>query len=576
MPRKSKKLGRKFVYQGKTILPDVSAIVTATETKQGGIRLRGQLRDAATGTTLEKGSGTAGSAEEANIRAQALVVRLVQQQMEKQAKHNQSAETGEAIYTQLFRNLSDREKLELCPVTWRETTCRQGLKYFELTMLPILDGYGGSLTQADADDILEDIRKKAFANTRRAENDSVTDAKVRQHAFDFNRLYSAFRMATGEELLPELKLPVPNRQKTVRSEHTKALPLAVQVKQVALYFRLISNGLTLGAALMKLGGLRTAEACGLRFCDIEAFEDYAVVWVLKQLKNDGLSNELKRDDSYRPVIVPRLAVDLLRARIEHLMSLGYTREQINVMPVVSRWDDPTLWAQRGDLSVFVREILGLLGMTAADWEDVERIMSLEKDRDENGKPITDACAYLERRNHNTMLVNVCGIDSDMTDALSGRKLYCDARRAEQIDNDLHNRDKWPEIAARLERLVLDPSHSAHPLFRPIVVAGSCEQTYDIAQTGYTFTAEEDCELEITLWTVVAGDCVVVESDARLRNKNVLSDPFQAENMVIGKVHEREWYEGLIAEANKLDVSKILPPAAEHRKLGGGDEDEPYQ
>ena len=75
-------------------------------------------------------------------------------------------------------------------------------------------------------------------------------------------------MATREEL-PELKLPVPYRQKTIRSEHTKALPLAVQVQQVALYFRLISNGLMLGAALMKLGGLRTAEACGLRFCDIE-------------------------------------------------------------------------------------------------------------------------------------------------------------------------------------------------------------------------------------------------------------------------------------------------------------------
>lgn len=576
MSKKSKQNTKNTIYQGKTIVPDVTAVVTATLTKQGIIRLRGKLNDAVTGVKLENGTGSAGSAEEAAVRAQALVVRLVQQYLAKNAGRTKPDVTGDAIYSKLFARLSDREKQELCPISWGTRTSEQALKYFERTALPILDTYGSDLTQADADDVLEMIRKKAFANTRRGENESITEAKVRQHTFDFNRLYSAFRLLMGEDLLPELFLPVPNRQRTIRNEHTKALPLAVQVKQIALYFRLISNGLMLGAALMKLGGLRTGEVCGLRFCDIELHDDYAVIWVLRQLQKKELSNELKRDDSYRPVIVPLLALDLLVARIQYLETLGYTQEQITEMPVVSKSDDPTQWASSGELSSFARSVLGLLGMTDDDWEDVERMMRLEKDRDENGKPVTDACAYLERRNNNTMLVNVCGIDSDMTDALSGRKLYCDARRAEQIDNDLHNRDKWPLIAAQLERLVLDPVHSAHPLFRPIRVTGSSEQTYDVAQTGYTFTAEEDCELEITLWTVVAGDCVVVESDARLRNKNVLSDPFQAENMVIGKVHEREWYEGLIAEANKLDVSKLLPPAAEHRKLGGGDEDEPYQ
>ena len=450
-------------------------------------------------------------------------------------------------------------------------------------MLPILDTYGSSLTQADADDILEMIRKKAFANTRRGESESVTEAKVRQHAVDFNKLYTMFRMAVGEDL-PELKLPVPYRQKTIRNEHTKALPLAVQVQQVALYFRLISNGLTLGAALMKLGGLRTAEACGLRFCDVEVFEDYAVVWVLKQLKNDGLSNELKRDNSYRPVIVPRLAVDLLQARIEHLMSLGYTREQINVMPVVSRWDEPTQWAQRGDLSGFIREILGLLGMTAADWDAVGETMRKEKDRDENNKPITDPSAYLERRNSCSMNISVCGIDSDLEDRLAGRKIYCGSVKAEQIDNDIHNKDKWPEIAARLERLVLDPNHSANPLFRPISLRKGDEHVYGDAQVGYSFVAEEDCEVEITISTAEAGDAVIVEGDARLLNAAAVSNPFEkSRGPVIGAVKEREEYERLIAEADAMEISALLPglpqvPQGEQRHIEQklGDEYEPNE
>ncbi len=554
----SKRFDRTIIYQGKTIIPDVTAIVTATHTKQGNIRLRGQLRNAATGAVLEKGTSIATSPEETLIRAQALVVRLVQKQKKRNEKTAKTL-TGTAIFSSAYDGLTDNEKMELCPATWGETTRRQALTYFERTALPILDTYGGSITQADADDILEIVRKKAFANTRRGESESITEAKVRQHAVEFNRLYPMFRLTVGEELLPELKLPVPYRQRMIRSEHTKALPLVVQVKQIALYYRLASNGLMLGAVLMKLGGLRTAEACGLRYRDIELFEDYAVIWVLRQLKDDELSNDLKRDDSYRPVIVPRLAVDLLQVRIEYLVSLGYQRDQIDEMPVVSRWDDPTQWAQKGDLSGFIREILKLLGMTDDDWDAVGETMRKEKDLDESNKPITDPSAYLERRNSCSMNISVCGIDSDLEDCLAGRKIYCGSIKAEQIDNYIHNKDKWPEIAAKLERLVLDPNHTANPLYRPIPLRKGVERVFCDAQAGFTFVAEEDCEVEIIISTTEAGDAVVVEGDARLLNATAVSNPFvESGGTVIGAVKKREEYERLIAEANVLEISTLLP------------------
>lgn len=113
MSKKSKQNTKNTIYQGKTIIPDVTAVVTATLTKQGIIRLRGKLNDAVTGVKLEKGTGSAGSAEETAVRAQALVVRMVEQYLAKNAGRTKPDVTGDAIFSKLFAALSDREKQEL-------------------------------------------------------------------------------------------------------------------------------------------------------------------------------------------------------------------------------------------------------------------------------------------------------------------------------------------------------------------------------------------------------------------------------------------------------------------------------
>lgn len=558
--RKNKKKKNDKPLRKKTTIPGVVVVVTKRQTKREIYKLRGTLRDVEADKVLETGSGTARTEDELLIRADELAARLVAKYLAKTELRKAVTSTGKSVYSDAYAQLTPEERDALCPASWRSSTTRkQGLRYFELTFLTILDAYGGDLTQADANDVLGLMRQKAFENTRRGESESVTEAKVRQHAVDVNRLYPAFRSVVGEDQLPALRLPVPQRQRIIRSEHTKSLPLAVQVTQIALYFRLIGNGLTLGAVLMKLGGLRTAEACGLRYKDIDIYEEYAVIWVLRQLKGTDLSDELKRDDSYRCAIVPRLAVELLRARIEYLLANGFPQEKIADMPVVSSRDDPTQWASSGALSAFVRGVLDLLSITDTDWDAIEETMRAEQDRDENGKPITDACAYLERRNNNTMSVNICGLTSDMVDALSGRKLYGANAQTERVRSDVRNRDQWPLIAAQMERLVLDPAHSAHPLFQPVGITGSSDQTCDIAQVGYTFVAEEDCEVEITVSSVEAGDAVTVESVARLRDKMVLSDPFVPCDLVIGAVYERDWYEELIAKANALEIPDALLP-----------------
>ena len=124
MSKKSKMPDKKIIYQGKTIIPDVNAVVTAAKTKQGTIQLRGQLRNAVTGAVLEKGTSTANSSEETLIRAQALVVRLVQQQTKRNEKPAKVL-LGEAIYSNKFRKLSKDERDALSPSSWGETTRRQ-------------------------------------------------------------------------------------------------------------------------------------------------------------------------------------------------------------------------------------------------------------------------------------------------------------------------------------------------------------------------------------------------------------------------------------------------------------------
>lgn len=133
-------------------------------------------------------------------------------------------------------------------------------------------------------------------------------------------------------------------------------------------------------------------------------------------------------------------------------------------------------------------------------------MQVEPDMDDGGNALTDVTAYLLRRSGCTYLCNCASVPlpdgrsvmpHGLVDALMGHRLRNeDAWWADWIRRE----DNWPVIAQVLEGIILDPDHSAHPVFAsalPIVSPQVCHvtQSYVVPQSalpGSTITITVRC------------------------------------------------------------------------------------
>lgn len=107
---------------------------------------------------------------------------------------------------------------------------------------------------------------------------------------------------------------------------------------------------------MLLGMARTAEACAPKFGEIVLRDDYAVIAIVWQADGTTRIADLKTDNSYRLIILPKIAAEAIRARMAYLRELGYTEEQIRDMPAVSAERNPTTQASPAALRAFLLSI----------------------------------------------------------------------------------------------------------------------------------------------------------------------------------------------------------------------------
>lgn len=98
-----------------------------------------------------------------------------------------------------------------------------------------------------------------------------------------------------------------DRAKSVapEAEQQKYIGEAATVLTVATLRRLVGNGLSLGGILMLLGMARTAEACAPKFGEIVLRDDYAVIAIVWQADGTTRIADLKTDNSYRLIILPK-------------------------------------------------------------------------------------------------------------------------------------------------------------------------------------------------------------------------------------------------------------------------------
>lgn len=545
----------------KTKLASVDAVINCTVHADDTARISGYLVNAKTGIRLDldiAGSTAAKTRSQIEDMEKNLVARLVAT-YEEQTKVKAKVSLTDKPYTQAYESLTQEEKVKLCPLTWRaETTIKQGLAYFENTMLPLLDRYGLDIDAIQAAKILEEMKQKATQSGNHKGNPLQADNKVNLHAKNFNHLYQQLRMACEDYALPEVELPVVGGLKKIQIEQCKALPVNVVLMFAMASMKCISNGLSMGAIMMLTTMVRTAEACAPKFKDILCFEHYAVYGVLWQGRGNVRVAELKTTAAYRIVVLPKFALETLEKRKQYLRDQGFTDAEIQEMPIVSMPHDPRVAATPNDLSAYVRRFLRLFLHDDQYWETVQQAMLMEPDLEDDKSASTDPAAYALRRNCCSILCNCCGMDPDLVDALMGHKLR--PKCAVSWNRWIRRPENWPKIAKMLERFVYDPKYSANPAFEPMVITDGMQYQDSMAEIMHRFFVPPDgeaIEIELSIDACEAGEDITIECDGH--DLEILTTAVQSRDndggSVLGPVYDLDFYYNVKSTVADMDLTE---------------------
>ena len=389
-------------------------------------------------------------------------------------------------YPALFAALSPDQKDKLCPPAWRAVSTRQGaLTFFERHVTKIIQ----SLLDNDPNDLaalekaqtdIVDIVKSNQASRKDqglnaaalARLDAQAKATADQHIVEANKLYQASRVILNQWPLPEISIPRLTLTKIIPPEQCKALDRKTMVQLAAAMWADISRTpLAVGGILMLCCLLRPAEVCP-QYKEILYCGDYGVYGVFGQTQHGTRSKALKTKASHRIVVIPRYAMDAIRARQAVLAAQGYDDDAMRDMYVVHQPEKPYTPANPSAISAYVKDKLEQLGCNDDYWAAVSLLMQCEPDLDADGKQLADPTAYILRRSGCTYLVNCAAAPllagnmqiplHKLVDVLMGHQVYGD--NADTWQQWVQRDDNWPLIAQMMETIVLDPDHSAHPAY----------------------------------------------------------------------------------------------------------------
>ena len=201
---------------------------------------------------------------------------------------------------------------------WNLRTQGGYLSIFGSQIVPLLQPYitdEKAFVPCDLDGVVAALKTKKAQHSR--SNGSQSDLEVSTYtdlaAADV--IYQFIRGVYPDLGLPELHLtPTSRKGMGARKEQEKSLPESVRQKLCRYVDAHWAHEprFCYALTLMLCGGLRTAEAAGTRPEKIEHNATYAIVKVHAQEKGGKIDTILKRDSSYRGVIIGCWASSILR------------------------------------------------------------------------------------------------------------------------------------------------------------------------------------------------------------------------------------------------------------------------
>ena len=342
---------------------------------------------------------------------------------------------------------------------WSLRTQNGFLAIFLSQVAPLLQPYmtgEKSFLPSDLDSIIAALKVKKAQHSRSEGKQSDLTASTYTDLTAADVIYQFIRAAYPDLGLPELHLtPTSRRGMGSRKEQEKSLPEPVRQKlcrYVETHWRQEPR-LCYALTLMLCGGLRTAEAAGTRPEKIVYTAYFAVVKVQGQEKGGKIDKILKRDNSYRGVVIGCWACYILRQCSDMLRKIDpdWTNDETA----------PVCLAQ--DLSAWVLARLHECGLSEAFMAEARKDFENEVSYNKDGNLMADFSAYILRRDWASRARNICGYTSLEVDLQLGHAVSAPNHKRPNLKLSAEQE----KLAAKAERYVYNPAETKNPEHSPI-------------------------------------------------------------------------------------------------------------
>lgn len=342
---------------------------------------------------------------------------------------------------------------------WNLRTQGGYLSIFGSQIVPLLQPYitnEKAFLPCDLDGVVAALKTKKAQHSRSNGRQSDLEVSTYTDLAAADVIYQFIRGVYPDLGLPELHLtPTSRKGMGARKEQEKSLPESVRQKLCRYVDAHWAHEprFCYALTLMLCGGLRTAEAAGTRPEKIEHNTTYAIVKVHAQEKGGKIDKILKRDSSYRGVIIGCWASNILRQCTDEIQKNDPDWEKDETAPVCL--------AQ--NLSAWVLARLYECGLSEAFLADARKCFEGDVYFDKDGKLMEDFSAYILRRDWASRARNICGYTSLEIDQQLGHKVTVPKSRRP----NLKLAAEQEKLATKVERYVYSPAETRNPEHSPI-------------------------------------------------------------------------------------------------------------
>jgi len=449
---------------------------------------------------------------------------------------------------------------------WKSSTVNQTATFLTVSLLPRIEtaiAKNGDITEADLEEIIEDLYERAVSSKRTGEKGEKKSALSREGVKAKVKrcviMYDRMRELHPEKGLPKLPFPELVAIRTSRIEQPKSLSDFIRVAVGRLLLRCAELQIpqAFSASLEFFCGHRSSESVAVLNSEliVDDSRAYGSQYIDYQIKNGSRTKELKGKSSHRYVVFGEIMIEIINCNNRFYEEHGIEKSEYKNFSFSAPCAKIDSFITAQSSSAFLLDILQHAGCTEEFVAEMQCDLYNEIDRS-NGDVTDQLSAHICRRDYGSRCEE-SAMDYHDINALLGHEDGEVGRR------DYATNDSQRQLAERIDAaFVFDPRRTSNPLYRARKIK-SGEEIILGETMGYSCVAEEDVIVSLDLSTLEPGDplCLTVDGGSRIIQ---MKERYPRDQLGIRKnrrVHRMAQAEEeimkAIAYADSVDLSAII-------------------